>query len=115
MLEVCLFSAEFLCHVHDVGSAEAELGQQFLGGAGVAKFIVDTDAAQGGGVLLTEQGSHRFAQTADDGMLLAGDDLAALFRSGQNQRSSRGLMVAMLMTMALIPDSARVSAAVRAS
>ena len=95
--------------------AQAELLEQVGGGAGVSELVVDADAAHQGGALLAEQGAHRLTQAADDGVLLAGDDLSALLGRLQPSSSSRGLMVAMLMIRALIPASFRALPASSAS
>ena len=71
--------------------AEAELLQQGGGGAGVAEFIVDADAAELGGALFAQQRSHSLAQAADDAVLLTGDDLAALAGSLQDDFLIQGL------------------------
>ena len=54
-------------------------------GAGFAEYIVNTDAAHGSGQLLGKQAANRLAQTADDTVLLTGDDLAALLGGGEDQ------------------------------
>ena len=36
-------------------------------------------------MILSQEAAHSFAQTADDGMLLTGDDLTALLGSLENQ------------------------------
>ena len=51
----------------------------------MTELIVDTDALDGSGQLLAQQGGNSLAQTTDDGVLLSGDDLAALLSSFQNQ------------------------------
>ena len=51
----------------------------------MSELVVDTDAAHQGGALLAEQGAHRLTQAADDGVLLAGDDLSALLGRLQHQ------------------------------
>ena len=70
--------------------AQAELLQQSRGGAGMAELVVDTDTNHLGGQLLAEQAADRLAQTADDGVLLAGDDLAALFGGREHQLLIQG-------------------------
>ena len=55
------------------------------GGARVAELVIDADASDRGGQFLTQQAAHRFAQAADDGMLLAGDDFPALLCGGKHQ------------------------------
>ena len=51
----------------------------------MTELIVDTDALDGSGQLLAQQGGNSLAQTTDDGVLLSGDDLAALLCCSQNQ------------------------------
>ena len=94
---------------------QTELLKQSGGGAGVAKLIVDTDAAHGGGALLGQNTAHGLAQAAQDVVLLAGDDLAALAGAFSTSSSSRGLMVAMLIIRAEMPASARILPASMAS
>ena len=65
--------------------AQAELLQQSNGGAGMAVLVVDADAAHRCGQLFRQQAANSLAQTADDGVLFAGDDLAALLGSLQHQ------------------------------
>ena len=76
--------AELHSHFSNVFRAEAELLQQSRGRAGVTEHIIDADAADGGGQLLAEQAAHGLAQTADDGVLLTGDDPASLFGGGEH-------------------------------
>ena len=56
--------------------AQAEPLQQLAGGAGVTKLVVDPNPPHRGGALLTEQGAYRLAQTANDAVLLTGNDLS---------------------------------------
>ena len=86
-----LLAAELVGDLDDVLLAQAELLQQVIGGAGEAVDVVDTDAADGGGALLGQAGADSLAQTADDGVLLAGDDLTALLGSGDDQLLVQGL------------------------
>ena len=72
-----LLTAELVGDLDDVLLAQAELLEQVVCGAGEAEDIVDTDAADGGGALLGQAGADSLAQAADDGKLLAGDDLTA--------------------------------------
>ena len=58
----------------DVLGGQAELLQQVVCGTGEAEDIVDADAFDGGGALLGQAGADSLAQTADDGVLLTGDD-----------------------------------------
>ena len=67
--------------------AEA-IGEQL---AGAAEFVIHADSLHGSGQLFTEQRADSLTQTADDGMLFAGDDLAALLCSGQDQLFIQGL------------------------
>ena len=64
---------------------KAELLQKIHSGAGVTELVVDADAAHGSGQLLAEQAADSLAQTADDGVLLAGDNLTALSGGGEDQ------------------------------
>ena len=57
---------------------ETELLEQSGSGTGVAKLVVDADAAHGGGALLGQNTTDSLTQAAQDVVLLAGDDLAAL-------------------------------------
>ena len=59
--------------------------QQRPGGARAAELVIDADASDRGWQLLAQQAAHRFAQAADDGMLLAGDDFPALLRGSKHQ------------------------------
>ena len=70
---------------------QAELLEQGSGGAGVAELVVDADAAHGGGQLLAQNAAHGLAQAAQDVVLLAGDDLAALLGRLQHQLLVQGL------------------------
>ena len=62
----------------DGGCVQTELLQQVPCGAGAAELVLHADAADRGRQLLAEQGTDSLAQTADDVVLLGGDDLAAL-------------------------------------
>ena len=54
---------------------QAELLQQFpMRGPGVAEHVPDAHAAHGDGALFAQHGGHGLAQTAQDAVLLAGDD-----------------------------------------
>ena len=86
-----LFTQHILGLCHNVFGAEAKLLQQRSGRAGVTEHVVDTDALDRRGQLFAEQGADRFTQTADDVVLLHGDDLAALLGSFQHQRLIQGL------------------------
>ena len=77
LCQSCLLTAELVGDLDDVLLAQAELLQQVVCGAGEAEDVVDADAADGGGALLGQAGADSLAQAADDGMLLAGDDLIA--------------------------------------
>ena len=62
----------------DGGSVQTELLQQIPCRAGAAEHVLHAYAAHRGGLLLAQNGADGFAQTADDVVLLGGDDLAAL-------------------------------------
>ena len=51
----------------------------------MAELVVHADALDGHGALLCQAGADRLAQTADDGVLLHGDDLAAVLGGGEHQ------------------------------
>ena len=75
-----LFLNEILGNLDDVIRAEAELAQHFPRRAGMAEFVVHADAAHRRRALLRQHRRDGLAQTADDAVLLAGDDLAAGLR-----------------------------------
>ena len=60
-------------------------------GAGAAELVLHADAADRGGLLLAEQGADGLAQTADDAVLLGGDDLAAFLGSLEDDLLIQGL------------------------
>ena len=62
----------------DGGGIEAVQLQQIPGRAGAAELVLHTNAADRGGALLAQDSADGLAQTADDAVLLGGDDLAAL-------------------------------------
>ena len=80
-----LLAQEVLGDLDDVLSAQAVVLQQFSSGAGAAELIVHADTLDGSGQLFAQQGADSLTQTADDRVLFAGDDLAALAGSFQNQ------------------------------
>ena len=57
----------------------------------MTKLVVDADAAHRSGALLAEQTTHSLAQTADDAVLLAGDDPAAGLGGLEHQLLVQGL------------------------
>ena len=64
-----LLAAEFLCGLDDILSGQAESLQQSAGGTGVAELVVDTDAANNSGALLSQHGANSLTQATDDGVL----------------------------------------------
>ena len=65
---------------------QPELLQQCPGRAGVSELVVDADALhRAGQAVLCDDGAHRLAQSADDGVLLTGDEPAALLCRVQYQ------------------------------
>ena len=80
-----LLTQKFLGGLDDIAFTKAEGFQNLCGGSGETELIVDTDAAHRGGIVLAEEAANSFAQTADDAMLLAGDDLTAFLGGLQHQ------------------------------
>ena len=75
----------------DGGSVQTELLQQIPCGAGAAEHVLHAHAAHGSGQLLAQNGADGLAQTADDVVLLGGDDLAALLSSLEDDLFVQGL------------------------
>ena len=71
-----LLLAQFLCLSNDVLSTQTELLQQSSCGAGVTELVVDTDARDLDGVVLSQVAANSLTQATDDGVLFSGDDLA---------------------------------------
>ena len=67
-----------LCGLADGGGVQTILAQQIPCRAGAAELVLHAHAADGGGQLLAQKRADGLAQTADDVVLLGGDDLAAL-------------------------------------
>ena len=75
----------------DGGCVQTELLQQVPCGAGAAEHVLHAHTAHGSGQLLAQNGADGFAQTADDVVLLGGDDLAALLGSLEDDLLVQGL------------------------
>ena len=71
-----LLVQHFMGSLADGCGVEAVLLQQVPCRAGAAELVLHAHAAHGGGQLLGQNSTHGFAQTADDVVLLGGDDFA---------------------------------------
>ena len=68
----------------DVICAQAKLTQHFPCRAGMAEFVVHADAAHHRRAFFAEHARDSLAQTADNAVLFAGDDLSAFLRRLDN-------------------------------
>ena len=76
-----LFAQHFVGSLADGSGIQTVLTQQVPCRAGAAKLVLHAHTAHRGGQLFAQHGADGLAQTADDIVLLGGDDLAAFLCS----------------------------------